>query len=34
MSLDRLTMSEPRIPADPVGAFVPHTITEPIRGSR
>lgn len=26
-------MTDPKIPADPVGAFVPHTITEPIRGS-
>ena len=26
-------MTEPKIPADPVGAFMPHTITEPITGS-
>lgn len=26
-------MTDPKIPADPVGAFMPHTITEPIRGS-
>lgn len=33
MGLDRQIMTDPKIPADPVGAFVPHTITEPIRGS-
>ncbi|MBO6782285.1 MAG: amidase [Alphaproteobacteria bacterium] len=26
-------MTDPKIPDDPVGALVPHTITEPIRGS-